>query len=65
MRTFAGYQQTKQYQPMSISWAVPLTLDPDPNLFGGSGAAARPPGARRSADGSRVNRVLDATRTRR
>ena len=39
VRTFAGYQQTKQYQPMAISWAVPLTLDQDPNLFGGRGAA--------------------------
>ena len=23
VRTFAGYQVIKQYQPMSIAWAVP------------------------------------------
>ncbi|TPG17100.1 hypothetical protein EAH86_10020 [Pedococcus bigeumensis] len=61
VRTFAGYQRTKQYQPMSISWAVPLTLDPDPALFGGRGASREAAWAQTLADGSRVNRILDAT----
>ena len=61
VRTFAGYQRTKQYQPMSISWAVPLTLDPDPNLFGGSGAARETAWTEALADGSRVYRVIGAT----
>ena len=61
MRTFAGYQQTKQYQPMSISWAVPLTLDPDPNLFGGSGASRETAWGEALGEGSRVDRVIDAT----
>jgi hypothetical protein len=61
VRTFAGYQQTKQYQPMSISWAVPLTLDPDPNLFGGSGTARETAWTEALSDGSRVSRVIGAT----
>ncbi|GAA2166709.1 DUF6049 family protein [Pedococcus bigeumensis] len=61
IRTFAGYQQTKQYQPMSISWAAPLTLDPDPNLFGGSGAAREIAWNEALGDGSRVSRVIRAT----
>jgi hypothetical protein len=61
IRTFAGYQKTKQYQPMSISWAVPLTLDPDPNLFGGSGAARETAWSEALADGSRVSRIIQAT----
>lgn len=61
VRTFAGYQQTKQYQPMSISWAVPLTLDPDPNLFGGSGAARETAWSEALSAGSRVSRVIQAT----
>lgn len=61
IRTFAGYQQTKQYQPMSISWAAPLTLDPDPNLFGGSGAARETAWSEALGEGSRVARVIRAT----
>jgi hypothetical protein len=61
LRTFAGYQQTKQYEPMSISWAVPLTLDPDPNLFGGRGTSRETAWSQALTDGSRVNRILDAT----
>jgi hypothetical protein len=61
VRTFAGYQRAKQYEPISISWAVPLTLDPDPSLFGGRGAAREAAWSQALADGSRVNRVLDAT----
>lgn len=61
IRTFAGYQQTKQYQPLTISWAVPLTLDPDPNLFGGSGAARETAWREALGDGSRVSRVIQAT----
>jgi hypothetical protein len=61
VRTFAGYQRVKQYVPMSISWAVPLTLDPDPALFGGRGASRETAWSQTLADGSRVNRILDAT----
>lgn len=61
LRTFAGYQQTKQYEPMAVSWAVPLTLDPDPSLFGGRGASRETAWTQALEDGSRVNRILEAT----
>ena len=61
IRTFAGYQQTKQYQPMSISWAAPLTLDPDPNLFGGSGAVRETAWNEALGEGSRLSRIIRAT----
>jgi hypothetical protein len=62
VRTFAGFQRIKQYQPMSIAWAVPLTLDPDPNLFGGVRPARELAWQQALGPASRVNRVIDATR---
>ena len=61
VRTFGGYQQAKQYEPIAITWAVPLTLDPDPSLFGARGAARETAWSQALAEGSRVNRILDAT----
>jgi hypothetical protein len=62
VRTFAGFQRIKQYQPMSIAWAVPLTLDPDPDLFGAKGPAREAAWQQALGAASRVNRVIDATR---
>ena len=62
MRTFAGYQRIKQYQPMAMAWAVPLTLDPDPDLFGAAATARETAWASALGDGSRVIRVLDGHR---
>jgi hypothetical protein len=61
VRTFAGYQWLKQYQPMSVAWAVPLTLDPDPSLFGPAGADREAAWAQALGPSSRLGRVLDAT----
>jgi hypothetical protein len=61
VRTFAGYERLKQYQPMSIAWAVPLTVDPDPDLFGATGDAREAAWNQALAPGSRLSRVLDAT----
>ena len=61
VRTFAGYQWIKQYQPMSVAWAVPLTLDPDPNLFGPAGPDREAAWAQALGPSSRLGRVLDAT----
>lgn len=61
VRTFAGYQRLKQYQPLSVAWAVPLTLDPDPDLFAAEGQPREDAWQRALGDGSRLNRVLDAT----
>jgi hypothetical protein len=61
VRTFAGYERIKQYQPLAVAWAVPLTLDPDPDLFGATGQAREAAWSQALATGSRVNRILDAT----
>lgn len=61
VRTFAGYQRIKQYQPMSVAFAVPLTLDPDPDLFGATGAARETAWGSALEPSSRLSRVLDAT----
>lgn len=61
VRTFAGFQRLKQYQPIAISWAVPLTLDADPDLFGAEGAPRETAWTTALGAGSRITRVLDAT----
>ncbi|WP_370518402.1 DUF6049 family protein [Nostocoides sp. HKS02] len=61
LRTFVGYQRLKQYQPMSIAWAAPLTLDPDPNLFAQDGPDREVAWAQALGPQSRLSRVLDAT----
>lgn len=30
--TFLGMQRAKEYEPLSLAWLLPLTLDPDPGL---------------------------------
>jgi hypothetical protein len=61
LRTFAGYQRVKEYTPLSVAWAVPLTLDADPALFGAGGAARQEAWERALGEGSRLRRVVDAT----
>jgi hypothetical protein len=61
VRTFAGYQREKQYQPLSLAWAVPLTLDPDPDLFGAPGSSRESAWERALGADSRLRRVVDAT----
>ncbi len=61
VRTFAGFQSVKQYEPLSLAVAVPLTLDPDPDLFGAEGAARDAAWTRALGPDSRVAHVLDAT----
>jgi hypothetical protein len=61
LRTFAGYQRQKQYEPLRIAWVVPLTLDPDPALFGAEGTARTAAWDRVLGSSSRLNRVLEAT----
>lgn len=61
VRTFAGFQRIKQYQPMRLAWAVPLSLDPDPALFGAEGAARESAWQDALGSGSRVARVIEAT----
>lgn len=61
VRTFAGFQSVKQYEPLSLAVAVPLTLDPDPDLFGAEGATRDAAWDRALGPDSRLTHVLDAT----
>lgn len=61
LRTFAGYQRIKQYEPLSVAFAVPLTLDPDPALFGAEGAQREQAWSTALGPDSRLAHVLDAT----
>ena len=61
LRTFAGYQRQKQYQPLRLGWVVPLTLDPDPALFGAEGTARTAAWERVLGASSRLSRVLETT----
>lgn len=61
LRTFAGYQRQKEYQPLRLGWVVPLTLDPDPALFGAEGEARTAAWAHALGASSRLGRVLECT----
>jgi hypothetical protein len=61
LRTFAGYQRLKQYQPLRLGWVVPLTLDPEPALFGAEGDDRDAAWEKALGSGSRLSRVVEAT----
>jgi len=51
----------KAYEPLSIAWLVPLTLDPDPALFGVDSAARTAAWTKAIGPGSRLDRVMTGT----
>ena len=51
----------KEYEPLSIAWLVPLTLDPDPALFGADGGARTAAWTKAIGTGSRLGRVMAGT----
>jgi hypothetical protein len=51
----------KAYEPLSIAWLVPLTLDPDPALFGVDSAARAAAWTKAIGTGSRLDRVMTGT----
>ncbi|HZW45243.1 MAG TPA: DUF6049 family protein [Dermatophilaceae bacterium] len=51
----------KAYEPLSIAWLVPLTLDPDPALFGVDSAARTAAWTKAVGPGSRLDRVMTGT----
>lgn len=72
--TSAGTQQTgdvhtflpalasvKRYEPMSIAWLFPLTLDPDPALQGAPGTARTAAWQKAIGPGSRLDRLIKGT----
>ncbi|MHB8273674.1 MAG: DUF6049 family protein [Dermatophilaceae bacterium] len=53
----------KAYEPLSIAWLVPLTLDPDPALFGTDSAARAAAWTKAVGAGSRLDQVITGTDT--
>jgi len=51
----------KAYEPLSIAWLVPLTLDPDPALFGVDSAARTAAWTKAIGPGSRLDGVMTGT----
>ena len=51
----------KAYEPLSIAWLVPLTLDPDPALFGMDSAARDAAWTKAIGPGSRLAGVITGT----
>ncbi|MFM9587448.1 hypothetical protein, partial [Streptomyces caniscabiei] len=51
----------KEYEPLSVAIAVPLTLDADPDLVDGEGADYQAAWDKALGPGSRIDRILTAT----
>jgi len=51
----------KEYEPISIAWLVPLTLDPDPALFGTESPTRTAAWTRAIGPGSRLERLVTGT----
>jgi hypothetical protein len=51
----------KEYEPLSIAWLVPLTLDPDPALFGTDSSARTAAWSKAVGPGSRLDRLVTGT----
>lgn len=61
VHTFASYQRKKEYEPLELSWIVPITLDADPALFGPAGADRDRAWAATTGPGSRLDSMITAT----
>ena len=51
----------KAFEPLSIAWLVPLTLDPDPTLHGNASPARTAAWTRAIGPGSRLDRLIQGT----
>ncbi len=61
-RTFLpALSSKKEYEPLSIAWLVPLSLDPDPALVGADGAARTAAWTKAVGPGSRLDGVITGT----
>ena len=61
LHTFIGWQRSPEATALSISWLVPLTLDPDPQVHAASADTRAPAWARAVGPNSRIARLLAAT----
>lgn len=60
-RTYLPVHNRKEYEPLQLALAVPLTLDPEPALVTTTGAELDKAWTRAAGPGSRIDRILTAT----
>lgn len=63
VRTYLPFEHRKEYEPLRLAVALPVTVDPDPKLTGADPAAAEAAWARATSPGSRLDRILTGTGT--
>ncbi|WP_281289312.1 DUF6049 family protein [Terrabacter aerolatus] len=61
-RTFVAWNGRKEYVPIQVATVLPVTLDPDVELFSRDDAARRSAWQRAIGPGSRVERIVQGTR---
>ena len=59
--TFLPWFQRKEFTRLSLAFAIPLTLDPDPALFGAPGEARTAAWEQAIGPGSRIDQLLSGT----
>lgn len=63
LHTFVGWQQAPETTALSISWLMPLTLDPDPALHSANPSTRTAAWTAAVGSDSRLTRLLTATAT--
>jgi hypothetical protein len=61
-RTFAAWNGRKEYVPLKVATVLPVTLDPDVELFSRDDTARESAWQRAIGSGSRVERIITGTR---
>ncbi len=61
LRTFLNWQSRKEYVPLEIATVLPVTLDPDPDLFSGHEDARVAAWRSAIGPGSRVQHLIDGS----
>lgn len=61
LRTYLPFENRKEYEPLQLGIAVPLTSDADPALTDPDPATSEAAWARQTAPGSRLDRILRGT----
>ncbi|WP_219105740.1 DUF6049 family protein [Austwickia sp. TVS 96-490-7B] len=61
LATFLPFERTKEYEPISLAVAIPLTADPDPEMVSPDPGTRERAWERAVKDGSRIDRILKGT----
>ncbi|MDN5791016.1 MAG: hypothetical protein L0H25_09125, partial [Micrococcales bacterium] len=60
--SFLAWQARKEYDPLTVAMLVPVTLDPDPELFARDRASRTRAWRRAIGEGSRIQAIVEETR---